>query len=330
MTAPNADFPQLAGRPQPGLERHHHVSLGVGGAQEDYEFHTRLLSLKLVKQTGLYDGEVPVYHLYYGNDVGEESTLVTCFPMRQSARKGRKGTGQFSRLSLSVPRSGLGFWRERLREHGVPAREAERFGERSLQFQHPCGVDYELVAVADDARRPHSSGEVPAQFAIRGTHSITLSVREVEASADFLERGWAARRLASEGPCVRYAVGEGLAGTRIDLLCEPDRERGSQELAEGIIHHCAFQARDAAAQRGIAARLAGLGFEDVSPPIDRGYFDSIYVREPSGALFEAAVSKPEGFAVDEPVASLGSAFQVPPNLEGSAEEIRARLEPVEF
>jgi glyoxalase family protein len=48
--------------------------------------HTKVLSLKSVKKTALYDGDVPIYHLYYGNDLGEESTLVTTFPMRQSAR----------------------------------------------------------------------------------------------------------------------------------------------------------------------------------------------------------------------------------------------------
>src|ERR1043165_3362194 len=85
------------------IRRHHHITLCSGGAQEDYDFHTKVLSLKSVKKTALYDGDVPIYHLYYGNDLGEESTLVTTFPMRQSGRKARKGTGQIRSLSLSVP-----------------------------------------------------------------------------------------------------------------------------------------------------------------------------------------------------------------------------------
>ena len=71
------------------IQRHHHITLCVGGAQEDYDFHTKVLGLKSVKKTALYDGDVPIYHLYYGNDTGEESTLITCFPMRQSGRVGR-------------------------------------------------------------------------------------------------------------------------------------------------------------------------------------------------------------------------------------------------
>ena len=45
----------------------HHLTFCVGGAQEDYDFHVRLLGLKSVKKTVLFDGEIPIYHLYYGN-----------------------------------------------------------------------------------------------------------------------------------------------------------------------------------------------------------------------------------------------------------------------
>jgi glyoxalase family protein len=47
-----------------GIERHHHITLCVGTAQEDYDFHTLVLGLKSVKKTALYDGDVPIYHLY--------------------------------------------------------------------------------------------------------------------------------------------------------------------------------------------------------------------------------------------------------------------------
>ena len=80
--------------PNPHILKHHHITLSVGTAQEDYDFHTKVLGLKSVKKTALYDGNEPIYHLYYGNDLGEESTLITCFPMRQSGRKARPGTGQ--------------------------------------------------------------------------------------------------------------------------------------------------------------------------------------------------------------------------------------------
>src|SRR4030095_8316998 len=93
--------------PNPHILKHHHITLNVGTAQEDYDFHTKVLGLKSVKKTALYDGDEPIYHLYYGNDLGDEGTLITCFPMRQSGRKGRPGTGQIKTLALSIPRSSL-------------------------------------------------------------------------------------------------------------------------------------------------------------------------------------------------------------------------------
>ncbi len=34
------------------IRRHHHLTLSVGGAQEDYDFHTKVLGLKSVTACG--------------------------------------------------------------------------------------------------------------------------------------------------------------------------------------------------------------------------------------------------------------------------------------
>ena len=73
--------------PSTAIKHHHHLTMCVGTAQEDYDFHTKLLGLKSVKKTALYDGTVPIYHLYYANDLGDESTILTSFPMRHCLRK---------------------------------------------------------------------------------------------------------------------------------------------------------------------------------------------------------------------------------------------------
>jgi len=80
----------------------HHLTFCVGGAQEDYDFHVRLLGLKSVKKTVLFDGEIPIYHLYYGNKVGDASTLLTAFPYRQAGWMGKRGTNQLKTLMLSM------------------------------------------------------------------------------------------------------------------------------------------------------------------------------------------------------------------------------------
>src|SRR3954467_5676834 len=84
----------------------HHLTFCVGGAQEDYDFHVRLLGLKSVKKTVAAYGEIPIYHLYYANGagdastitdaayakgVGSASTILTAFPFRQAGWMGRRG-----------------------------------------------------------------------------------------------------------------------------------------------------------------------------------------------------------------------------------------------
>jgi glyoxalase family protein len=64
-----------------------------------------------------------------------------------------------------------------------------------------------------------------------------------------------------------------------------------------------------------------------TPVIDRFYFKSIYFREPGGVLFEIATDGP-GFAIDEPVESLGTALRLPPQFEARRTAIEARLRPL--
>jgi glyoxalase family protein len=61
--------------------------------------------------------------------------------------------------------------------------------------------------------------------------------------------------------------------------------------------------------------------------IDRQYFESIYFREPGAVLFEIATESP-GFAVDEPVESLGEALRLPPQYESYRAAIEERLTPL--
>src|SRR6185312_13968445 len=127
--------------PNPGYVRGtHHLTFCVGTAQEDYDFHVRLLGLKSVKKTVLFDGEIPIYHLYYGNRLGDASTLLTAFPYRQAGWMGKRGTNQMKTLLLSVPVDSIGFWADRLSDAGVETERAQLFGTERLNFQHPCGI----------------------------------------------------------------------------------------------------------------------------------------------------------------------------------------------
>lgn len=307
------------------ITRHHHITLATGDAQEDYDFHTKVLGLKSVKKTAFYDGPKPIYHLYYGNDTGEESSLVTTFPVAHTGVKGRQGSGQVRYFALSVPTAALDFWRERLNEHGFETTDTERLGERYIDFKHPCGIDYSLVGVDDDPRTPHTKGPVPAELMIRGTHSIGVSTREMEMMEEFMQLGWGGTRVSDDRNYVRYQLGEGGTGSYIDFEIEPERKPGSWIVGEGTIHHMAFQIGNHEQQNQLKFHLEGLGYTDTSDVKDRGYFDSIYVRTPSGAMFEATVSHHDGFTCDEPADRIGFEVMVSPQLKVTKEELMAEL-----
>ena len=168
----------------------HHLTFCVGGAQEDYDFHVRLLGLRSVKKTVLFDGEIPIYHLYYANRIGDLSTILTSFPYRQAGWMGRRGTNQLRTISVSVPAASLGYWADRLR-----GGRRRRRGGRALRhaaarlrasLRHPV-LDRRRDR-ADD-REPWDGSDVPLEHAIRGAHGTTTSVREPEPMDDFLRRG---------------------------------------------------------------------------------------------------------------------------------------------
>lgn len=308
----------------------HHLTFCVAGAQEDYDFHVKLLGLKNVKKTVLFDGEIPVYHLYYGNATGDAGTLLTSFPYRQANWFGKRGTNQLKVLNLSVPADALGFWMDRLGEFGVEAELIERFGGSRISFKHPCGIDYALVGEADEDRRePYAGGGVPTEFAIRGVHGTTTSVREAEPQATFITAALGGELVGSEGEHHQFRVGpDAGSGGVLELVEEPDLPQGTWGFGAGTIHHHALDIGSAESQAAVKDWIVGLGYTDVSEPKDRGYFWSVYCRTPGGALIELAYSTPEGFLVDEPADELGGNVCIPPHWEDRRPEI-SRLEPIE-
>jgi glyoxalase family protein len=133
----------------------HHLTFCVGGAQEDYDFHVRLLGLRSVKKTVLFDGEIPIYHLYYANRLGDLSTILTAFPYRQAGWMGKRGTNQLRTINLAVPVDSLGYWADRLAGAGLEHEATERLGTQRLDFAHPCGIPYSFVGETEpDDRRP--------------------------------------------------------------------------------------------------------------------------------------------------------------------------------
>jgi glyoxalase family protein len=298
----------------------HHVTAIGGDPQHNADFYLRTLGLRLVKTTVNFD-DTSTYHLYYGDQSGKPGTLLTFFP-RPDAPRGRRGTGQATTTSFSVPENSIGWWRQHLAEAGVTTgRIAQRDGEDVLTFHDPDGLQLALVAHQQgDPRNPWDNGHVPAEHAIRGLHSVTLSVAEEDGTAGmFDELGLSF--VGQDSNRLRFSAGDGGPGAMVDVLVTPDAEPGL--VANGTVHHVAWRAPDEQTQAAWRAELLDRG-HSVTSILDRQYFRSIYFREPGGTLLEVATDQP-GFAVDEPLLELGRALKLPPWLEPDREQIEHLL-----
>lgn len=305
----------------------HHITVGVGGAQEDIDFTTQVLGLRMIKQTILFDGGSSIYHLYYGNGDADVGSVWTTFPFKQAGLIGRTGTGQIKTTAFSVPTASLDFWAHHLDNHGVKRSEIqERFGERFIEFNHPSGLSLAVVGCDNDPRTAWGHS-VPAEYGIRGFYSLTLALRDMEEEEFFLGTVMNFTRVGQEGPVTRYAIGEGGYNRFIDLYHLPDTKQGSWGFAVGIPHHYALAVHDDEENGAIKAFVEGFGFTDVSEIKDRNYFHSTYTRTPAGVVQEVATSN-IGFAIDEPADRLGEQLLLPPWFEDRRAEIVATLEPI--
>ena len=300
----------------------HHVTAIAGAARRNLDFYTGTLGLRLVKKTVNFD-DPGTYHFYYGDETGTPGTILTFFPWDDAA-SGRLGVGEIQEAVFRVPDGAIGYWTHRLVAHGV-AHEApqRRFGETVLALRDPDGMRLALVATPRAGEEPAwSDGTVPAQYAVRGFHGVSLLLAEAAPTGAILTDVLGFAETGREGDVVRFQAAGAEIGGIVDVRIAGDFPRG--HLGRGSVHHIAFRAADDAAQAEMVRKLADSHGIATTEQKDRKYFRSVYFREPGHVLFEIATDIP-GFATDEPVASLGQSLHLPRFLEPRRKEIEAVL-----
>ena len=290
----------------PGI---HHVTAISGPAQENVDFYTGTLRQRLVKKTVNFDAP-DTYHLYYGDRDGSPGTILTFFPFAD-AGKGRAGPGMASAYGYAVPKGRFDAWMGDLALQAVDfTGPDERFGSRVITLRDADGAPVELIETERETDAP-----------LDGFHSVTLWERDPAPTARLLTDVFGYRDGGSETTGgverLRLVAPGDARGNVIDLIRSD--AAGNARPGAGTIHHIAFRARTDDEQKAWQERLAAAG-HPTTDVIDRQYFNAIYFREPGGVLFEIATDPP-GFAVDEPLATLGEALMLPPQYE----PMRARL-----
>jgi glyoxalase family protein len=288
----------------PGI---HHITAIAGDPQENIDFYTNILGLRLVKITVNFD-DPGRYHLYYGDEEGSPGTILTFFSW-PGASPGRSGAGQIADIAFTIPADSLGYWYDRLRKFDIEAgRPIPRFEEKVMAFQDHDGLNLELIAREEVDDLPvWEDGPVPSEHAIRGFHTTTLLEQNPDPVTSLLVKHFGYSLVGEESDYRRLQAQDADAGAYIDIRTVSDANRA--RMGAGAVHHIAFRTPDDDSQQHWQQTLVNAGF-DVTKVMDRKYFRSIYFREPGGVLFEIATDTP-GFTVDEPLEELGTGLRLP-------------------
>ncbi len=294
------------------LDGIHHVTCITADALRNLDFYTRVLGLRLVKKTVNQDNP-NVYHLFYGDEHGSPGADITFFEMRD-AQHGRAGAGMVHRVVWRVDSTeAVDFWTQRLQAEGV----AQSGGSEQLRFTDPDGLAHEISPVdTDETPLTAEHPDIPSLFALQGFDGVRAYASTPATSRSFLETVLGFQATAEPG------VWRIAGPTRSAFYAYDAPPPESPLRGAGTVHHVAFSTEGS--DQDLWHERVAQSPADPSPSIDRFWFKSIYVREPSGVLFELATKGP-GFTVDEPVDSLGERLTLPPSFEPMRKEIERGL-----
>ncbi|WP_461212932.1 VOC family protein [Lacticaseibacillus sp. GG6-2] len=260
----------------------HHVSLLTGDIPATTAFYRDRLGLRLVKNT-VNQENLHMRHIFYGDATGTPGTVITFFGVDHLGPRYDDGS-HMAGITFGIPEAKTEYWKNRL---------------GGLTVQDPNGVTITLTPVASQD-----------QHDLLGYWGSALNVVDVEATRRF------------------FAAMLGVDSTTREILLPDSRRLALQQVApgkhrfgRGSIDHIALTVAsvDVLADLQQQARAHGYVIEKL---IDRGWFTSLYVREPNGNRIEFATPTP-GFTLDEPQATLGQGLGLPPHLEPQRSAIAA-------
>lgn len=314
----------------------HHVSAHTASASENYNFYTEVLGMRLVKKTVNQDTP-SMYHLFYGDEVGNPGTELTFFeiPMIGSTYR---GTNSISGTSLRVPSDeALDYWMKRFQAYNVFHEGIkEKAGHLTVFFEDSEGQRLTLISDENNngvkAGRAWDKGPVPVEYGIIGLGPIRLTVQKAAFTAQVLTEVLTYKltkqypsEVTGQPDILVYATGEGGNGSEIHL--EERQDLPVERPGKGSVHHVAFRIEDEAEMQKWIQKLKDLRIPS-SGFVDRYYFRSLYFKEPNGILFELATDGP-GFTTDEEINHLGERLALPPFLEPDRERIEQLVKPLD-
>ena len=259
----------------------HHFAYSTSEAEPEIRFHEDVLGLRLVSREPATLRGISGEQLVFGVTDAPADGFLVAFCLGADGPTGRQGSNGPNSPNLSVPAGSVDSWQSRLHDAHVEGTVDEVLGTKRLVFTAPSGIRYTLVETG-----PSASGSVEGDpgTAVRGLHSVTVSLMDVRETHSFLLDLFGGEHTEQDLASGYYQFSAGAEGAGIELLHEPYRAPGTWTYAVGTPHHVGLDVADVSSREQICERLREAGYLDVSPVVDGADSSAVWVRAPGGAL----------------------------------------------
>lgn len=284
----------------------HHISLLTKDANQNVHFYTKILGMRLVKNS-VNQENIRIRHLFYGDYLGTPGTVVTFFVLPLLGRR-TDGSHYFYNIKLAIPEGSRDFWISRLSENGYAVTEIEG----GLSFNDPDEIQVKLLETPEQLTdwRVVPNNDIPAKYQIAHFLGTEMHVPDPQATATFFHQ-WL--NIPIEGNKVA------LEGAQSIELLKSSQPETRTRFGRGSIDHIALQvpSEKVLFEFWDKAEQLHLNREEYA---DRGWFKSIYVRDPGDNRIELATTTP-GFSLEESILTMGSTLSLPPKFMDQKETI---------
>ncbi len=344
----------------------HHITTVSTNAQRTVDFYTGMLGLRLVKKT--VNLENPhAYHLYFGDEIGRPSTLVTTIEVPGAApgHPGIGGTHHFAFI-VETPEAQLK-WKRRLTDADISViGPYNRVYFRSIYFHDPDGTILEIAtrqpgfAVDEPAETlgqafcpppfecmdghrdeaaikaltwPEPVPAITSDMHLPGIHHITAIGSDIQRTTDFftglLDLPLVKRTANFDDPKSPHYYYALRLGEPGTIITYFERDPHRQGLVQPGAGQTHHFALNVASQDELQVWRERLlsAGQIVSDVKDYKYYQAIEFKDPFGHALELATDFP-GFNLDEEPADLGLHLMLPDPLELEREQIESHLSPL--
>lgn len=298
----------------------HHISNLVGHPQNNVDYNTSVLGLRMIKKAVNFD-DANTYHFYYGTKNAEVGSIITAFPYVGNLKEGIKGGGQVTSVYYIIPPNTIDFWKERLNEFKIEYTEITRFNKKHLIFLDDAGIQNELVESSRGKTNEYEYNGITSDRAIKGFYGALLQSTNPEGTKDFFINILGMKLKDENTRFYRFEM-ESEIGNYVDV---GKREYKRGRLSVGTVHHIALSVDSYEDIGKFKEKVESLGIK-VSDIRNRDFFSAIYFKEPGGIIIELSTKEPT-FNPNE-IDELGKELYLPKHFEHLRYELEETLIPI--